>query len=256
MLKKIFQQPEKISEPMKNQLLNRSHKGFTLMETVIAIGVLAVLLTGFLAVFTPAAQGIRRSISSQQADRLTSTLERELVTLREGQTPTGITTGFEKAFAWLKESNNANNAIFVYQYRGDLASMRSDGTPTPMPDIEGQPGVNYTIQSIARRADDAFLQADLGAIEGSIFFVKPTQLVYQGNAMVLNPNPGTIKHLVSGNLQDATDAATYNDAVLAFSAEFYSIPTKSYAYLQSPSFTTRYSSVTKPVFTRNLAVRR
>ena len=42
----------------------RSVGAFTLMETVIAIGVLAVLLTGFMAVFTPAAQGIRRSISS------------------------------------------------------------------------------------------------------------------------------------------------------------------------------------------------
>ena len=44
--------------------------GFTLMETVIAIGVLAVLLTAFLAVFTPAAQGIRKAISAEDADRL------------------------------------------------------------------------------------------------------------------------------------------------------------------------------------------
>ncbi|MFK7851564.1 MAG: prepilin-type N-terminal cleavage/methylation domain-containing protein, partial [Akkermansiaceae bacterium] len=172
-----------------------SPKGFTLMETVIAIGVLAVLLTGFLAVFTPATQGIRRSINSQQADRLTSTLERELVTVREGQTPSGITTGFEKAFDWIQKSNGANNAIFVYQYRGDLTSLRSDDTPTPMSNIEGQPGLDYTIQSIARRADDPFLEADIDAIEGSIFFVKPTQLVYENNSMVLNEDPGTIKHL-------------------------------------------------------------
>ena len=83
---------------MKKTLLPKTHdaerssrhlatEGFTLMETVIAIGVLAVLLTGFLAVFTPAAQGIRRSISSQQADRLASTLEIELTTSRLGQAP-------------------------------------------------------------------------------------------------------------------------------------------------------------------------
>ena len=50
------------------------------METVIAIGVLAVLLTGFMIVFAPAAAGIRKSINVQEADRLASTLEQELVT--------------------------------------------------------------------------------------------------------------------------------------------------------------------------------
>ena len=55
-------------------------RGFTLLETVIAIGVLAVLLTGFMIVFAPAAAGIRKSINVQEADRLASTVEQELVT--------------------------------------------------------------------------------------------------------------------------------------------------------------------------------
>ncbi|MCP5533718.1 MAG: prepilin-type N-terminal cleavage/methylation domain-containing protein, partial [Akkermansiaceae bacterium] len=37
-------------------------RGFTLLETVIAIGVLAVLLTGFILVFAPAAAGIKKAI--------------------------------------------------------------------------------------------------------------------------------------------------------------------------------------------------
>jgi prepilin-type N-terminal cleavage/methylation domain-containing protein len=41
------------------------HRGFTLLETVIAIGVLAVLLTGFIIVFAPAAEGIKKSINVQ-----------------------------------------------------------------------------------------------------------------------------------------------------------------------------------------------
>ena len=53
-------------------------RGFTLMETVIAIGVVAVLLTTFLAVFGPASSSIRRVLSAQEAGRLTTTLEREL----------------------------------------------------------------------------------------------------------------------------------------------------------------------------------
>jgi prepilin-type N-terminal cleavage/methylation domain-containing protein len=231
-------------------------RGFTLMETVIAIGVLAVLLTGFIAVFTPATQGIRRSISSQQADRLTSTMELELVTVRSGQAPATATTGFGKAFAWLKEGNDPANAIFVYQYRGNPAIIRADGTPEPMKSVTGQPGTDYIVQSMARRVSEAGLAADLKAIEGSIFYVNPTQLVYQGNQMILG-TPGTISHTEAGAQVPATDAAGYKDAVIAFSAEFYSVPSKAIAYLQGASFKTRFNDKTKkPVFTRNLAVRR
>jgi len=56
---------------------NTFRRGFTLMETVIAIGVLAVLLTAFMAVFGPATRGVRRSINVQEADRLAATLEKE-----------------------------------------------------------------------------------------------------------------------------------------------------------------------------------
>lgn len=235
----------------------KTRAAFTLMETVIAIGVLAVLLTGFLAVFTPAAQGIRRSINSQQADRLTSTLEREMVTLRKGQETTDITTGFDKAFDWILNGHSASSAIFVYQYRGDLAAgPRDDGTLQPMEDITGEPGIAYSIQSVARRLDDAYFAEDLTAVEGPIFYVKPTQLVYSGNSMILNDEPGTIKHLVGGTLEPVTTSDTYNDAVLAFSAEFFSIPTKSLSYLNGTKFTERFDTATKPVFTRNLAVRR
>ena len=237
----------------------RSVGAFTLMETVIAIGVLVVLLTGFMAVFTPAAQGIRRSISSEQAARLTTTLENELATLRKGQETPEPATAFDKAFNWIqegnKESNNPTSAIpiFVYQYRGNPTSIRADGTPSPMTTITGEPGKNYIVQSMARRLTDAELENDLKAIEGSVFFVKPTQLVFYDG--VLKPVvPGNI---YSANLIVAANAAAYKEAVIAFSAEFHNVPTKSIGYLKSAAFTTRFKSTTiKPIFTRNLAVRR
>lgn len=242
-------------------LRNPAAAAFTLMETVIAIGVLAVLLTGFIAVFTPAAQGIRRSISSQQADRLTSTLERELVTLRTGQEPTAATTGFEKGFAWLLEGNDATKAIFVYQYRGDPSDIRPDGTMEAKAGISGQPGTEYIVQSVARRADDDLLQLDLSALEGPIFFVKPTQLVFSGNEMILG-TPGEIANPVPLPVRDPaypekpTIADDYADAVIAFSAEFHGVPTKSYSYLTGTDFQERFTTVKNPVFTRNLAIRR
>jgi prepilin-type N-terminal cleavage/methylation domain-containing protein len=81
-------------------------RGFTLMETVIAIGVLSVLLTGFLIVFIPAADGIKKSISIQEADRLVAVLEQELVSSRPGETPSNAdaATGFEKALWRIRDS--------------------------------------------------------------------------------------------------------------------------------------------------------
>jgi len=233
------------------------------METVIAIGVVAVLLTGFLAVFTPAAQGIRRSISSQQANRLTSTLERELVTLRKDpkndKNSKDFSTGFEKAFNWLLEGNKTTTAedkhvIFVYQYRGNnTETPRDDGTLQPMDDIAGQPGTAYTIQSVARRSDEDYFKQDLKAIDGAIFYVKPTQLVYTGNEMV----PGKTGEIVDPKTAaPAATADAFQDAVIAFSAEFYSVPSKSSKYLTGPKFAARFDSAKKPVFTRNLAIRR
>lgn len=243
---------------------------FTLTETVIAIGVLAVLLTGFIAVFTPAAQGIRRSISSEQADRLTTTLEMEMVTLRSSQKTdilASATTGFEKAFEWIKDGNGTDykKAIFVYQYRGDPSIIRGDGSPEPMVTIQGEPGKDYIVQSMARRIGEIengkdLLEEDLKAIEGSVFFVKPTQLVYNGGALSVSLTPGAIAN-ADGN--PAGNAALYNEAVIAFSAEFYGLPTKSFAYINdSEGFGKRFDAIVKPnssvkpIFIRNLAVRR
>ena len=105
---------------------SKRSQGFTLLETVIAIGVLSVLLTGFIVVFTPAAQGIRKSINVQDADRLASALEQELVTHRAGD---NYATGFDKAFNWIRTSDKAASAVLVYQYRGELGgTTRPDGT--------------------------------------------------------------------------------------------------------------------------------
>lgn len=249
----------------KAPAIRRHHKAFTLTETVIAIGVLAVLLTGFIAVFTPAAQGIRRSISSEQADRLTTTLEMELVTLRDSQKTEKLstaTTGFAKAFEWIKAGgDDSKNAIFVYQYRGNPASIRADGTPKPVIKIDDkQPGKGYIVQSMARRIGEIedgkdLLEEDLKAIEGSVFFVKPTQLVFDGGELILGA-PGQIKN-ADGSESENTDAKPYTEAVIAFSAEFHSVPTKTMAYLESEEgFGKRFTNAKRPVFTRNLAVRR
>jgi prepilin-type N-terminal cleavage/methylation domain-containing protein len=229
------------------------HRGFTLLETVIAIGVLAVLLTGFMFVFAPAAAGIRKSINVQEADRLTSTIEQELVTLRTGEPEK---TGFEKAFNRIKNSINANDALLVYQYRGSLTNQRADGTAEPVPNVNNKmPGKDYTVQTMVRlRKDNEFIKKDLPAVEGGVYLVKCTQLVFdQSNGELMVGKAGQIQDPKKPS--GGTNVDDYPEAVIAFAADFYTLPAKSESYFNS-KFSDTFSKVKNPVFSRNLAVRR
>lgn len=238
---------------MKTQ--SSSHKrGFTLIETVIAIGVLALLLTGFIIVFAPAAAGIKKTLNLQESDRLASTLELELVTLRPGNPGT---SGFAKAFEWIRDSNGVtvDNALLLYQYRGSLtAALRDDGTRAPVANVTNQvPGKDYSVQSMVRRKSDAKFLQDLPAIEGGVYLVKCTQLVFNADGDLVLGTPGAIANPKTGAA--ATTADNYTEAVIAFKADYYALPQKSAAYFGTP-FTAAYPKFKNPVFTRNLAVRR
>jgi len=242
-------------------------RGFTLLETVIAIGVLAVLLTGFMVVFAPAAAGIRKSINVQEADRLASTLEQELVTLRKGEeNSTEIMTGFDKAYKLIEGAMKKTNpeVIFIYQYRGDLkAKPRDDGTYEPYKKASsGTAGIDYAVVSMARcrvkpgSGTDGSFEKDLEALEGRVYAVKTKQLVFSGGQMVAStkeviedPSPGEL--LLTGT----SASGKYPEAVIAFAAEFYNLPSSSYSYLKTGG-AFNPSKLNNPVFTRNLAVRR
>lgn len=221
------------------------------METVIAIGVLAVLLTAFLAVFGPAAQGIRKAISVQDADRLAYALENELVTLRSGSGDT-YTTGFEKAYEWIL--NSAESPLLIYQYKGDPKSIREDGTMEPFTDASGTAGEDFVIQPVVRQVDSPELEQELKALQGRIFTAKLTQLIFDGQSWVM----GTAGEIVdpTPNDSDTTSGSgveSYPEAVIAFSAEFYGVPNSSYQYIQSKL---DVNNLKNPIFVRNLAVRR
>lgn len=228
--------------------------GFTLMETVIAIGVLAVLLTAFLAVFGPAAQNIRRAISVQEADRLAYTLESELVTLRKGE-ESDYSTGFHKAFDWIQEATDDGEPILIYQYRGDISRTRSDGTAEPYSNPDGVAGQQFVVQPMVRKRDDPELEADLRALEGRVYTVKLTQLVFNGGALELG-SPGKIEDPTPGDGDTGgggSGADGYPEAVIAFAAEFFIVPNTAPKYIQDKL---DLGDLKTPVFTRNLAVRR
>lgn len=232
--------------------------GFSLIETVIAIGVLSVLLTGFMIVFAPAAAGIRKSLNSQDAARLVATLEEELVTLRGATEVSEYATGFDKAFEFIRGSGGASldDAILIYKYRGSLATTRADGTPEPVKVVGSQiPGVDYVVRSMMRRKGDPAFFEDLASVEGQVYMVRCTQLIMDATAdrLVLD-SPGKITN-PSAQGTAVANADGYEDAVITFVADFYACPGKAEAYFNG-AFSELFSTNTKPMFSRNLAVRR
>ncbi|WP_367872369.1 prepilin-type N-terminal cleavage/methylation domain-containing protein [Luteolibacter sp. Populi] len=233
----------------------RSRRGFTLMETVIAIGVLALLLTAFLAVFGPATAGLRKAISVQEADRLAAALERELVTVRP-DTSADYKTGFDKAYQWIEAASTDSESIFLYQYRGIPDQIRSDGSMEPFATGGGVAGKDFIVQPAVRKRDDPLFLEDLEALEGRIFTSKLTQLEFNQGQLVkregqgINQDPNDTGDTLGGTGSDA-----YVEAVIAFAAEFYIIPTSDPAYVK-PGGKFDPKNLEKPVFTRNLAVRR
>ena len=236
-------------------------RGFSLIETVIAIGVVAVLLSGFLIVFAPAAAGIKESINSKAATRLVNTLEQELVSLRGTDQRAAYGTGFDKAYDYIKESAGVDpdNAILVYKYRASLTATRDDGTPEPVNDIDGlSPGEDYVVRNMMRRKSDPnFINpatGDITAIEGPVYLVKCTQLILS--------NTGELEPATAGQIANEADPTTgvddpdqYNHAVVAFVGDFYSLPSRGVTFFDS-QFDTVFINVRRPAFSRNLAVRR
>jgi type II secretory pathway pseudopilin PulG len=235
--------------------------GFTLVEVAIAMGMVAVMISSFMVVFGPALQGIDKSLSAKEADRLTNALELELSVPRSGET---YASGFEKAFWWIKQSvSDSKNPVLIYQYRGNPNSVRTDGTLNPYPynaANPGIPGVNYVIQTSVRRLNDTFhtskIQAELapGVLEGKVYYARLTQLRYDTSGkMVPTTSENNITKLQPTHGNTATPADYTDDGVLPFRARFYEVKPPLWSYINA---TWSVADVGNPVITKNMAVMR
>ncbi len=241
---------------MKTHFLEtpRLKRGFTLAESVIALGILVVLITGFLAVFGPAAKTIKKTLSTDEASRLQATLEWELTTIREGREKQKYQgSSFRKAIEWIAQSEEPDQTILIYKYRALPGETRTDGTLEPAERELGLAGEDFIIQPMVRRLSDPLVEADLQVVEGRVFFVKLRQLVFKGEGLRVSEEPGTIVDPNDPGQDFATTPEAYPEAVVAFEAEYYNLPTTSYQFLTNVF---EPDNFTRPIFSRNLAVTR
>lgn len=234
-----------------------SRKGFTLAETLLAIIVVAVLLTTFLAVFGPATSSIRRAISVQDADRLASALEKELSTLREEESGE-YNTPFDKAFDWISTSDSLDSSVVLFNYRGDTSQI-IDGQLEPFTDQNGEPGKDYLVQSAVRRlgSGQQDLEQLLDAVEGRVFIVNMRQLVRDNSGGLTASEPGS--GLVDSDGSGGANSQDFGEAAIAFQADFYALPASSFQYITGPlaqGGTDFERTLGSPLFSRAMAVRR
>lgn len=250
---------------MKTSRFSNVGKGFTLMETLLAIALVGVLVSMFITVFLPARAAVLNALSKQDAERITSILRTEMSTLKPNEiAPAGATrssvgqyvSSFDKAFMWLQRSNRPSRAIVIFSYRADTSKApRPDGTYPALPLGKSAPNYNSQLISIACPMDDPLHKDDIRDAIGSVFIVRMTQLI---------PDPMTGGFRVAGSpgiIQEASDPSAYvsneKDREAWGGAVFY----RADFYLMRPANPARYRNRTwkqlgEPCFSANLSFRR
>ncbi|MEM9280560.1 MAG: prepilin-type N-terminal cleavage/methylation domain-containing protein [Verrucomicrobiota bacterium] len=234
------------------------NSGFTLAEVVIALGVVATLLTAFVVVFVYASDRIRETVDSFEADRLAAALERELSILREDEADEETRTAFAKAYRWIESSGAGEGSIIlVYNYEGDPGIVREDGSLTPVSDTETDGEgfvVTPAVQFVGGGGLSDEIRRELEVASGPVFCVKLTQLVYddtgkliQGGSGIAFPFPDQEPIPGAENPSDA-----FPEPVIAVQADFYRLPTNSPDYISGLDT----EELLRPEFSRLIGIRR
>ncbi len=248
---------------MKKKVNLSRLRGFTLMETLLAVAMVGVMLSIFLTVFVPARGMVRKAITRQESERITGILRAEINTLRgdemaqnaKSASENHYMTTFEKGFYWLKKSARPSNSIVIFSYRADLSkNPREDGSFPAVPAGKGVPGKNMQLVTIACPMDDKLHRDDIRDAVGPVFLVKLTQLVEgKDGSYVKAPAPGRIKG--ASKPSDYVSKPGARDAwggVIFCRAEFYQM---------FPPNPARYKNKTweqlgQPLFSANFSFRR
>lgn len=249
---------------MKQNLSFSRLRGFTLMETLLAIALVGVLLSIFLTVFVPARGLVRQALTRQESERITGILRAELSMLRADEIADSNATSssenkylstFDKGFHWLRKTSRPSSAIVIFSYRADLSKpARKDGTYPAVPASKSVPGKNMQLVSIACPMDDPVHRDDIRDAVGPVFLVKMTQLELKGEGEYrMAGSPGTVSQ--ASNPENYVSQAGQRDAwggALFCRAEFYHMSPPNPARYKGKS----WNKLGRPLFSANMSFRR
>ncbi len=235
-------------------------RGFTLVETLLAISLVGILIALFLTVFVPARKMVQDALGRQNVESVSSVLRAEMSTLKphEAARPGAkrsskgsYVSAFDKAFDWLQASKKPETAVVIFSYRADTSKKAQDGIYPALQGGRNLPGNSSTLISVACPMDDTRYSKFIPDAVGPVYVVRMTQLVYDGKGGFSPADrPGMIKggsnaegYITKESSRDLSGAAVF------FRADFFLMQPKnparykgrSWAQLGTPSFSTNMS---------------
>ena len=242
----------------------KSLRGFTLMETLLAIALVGVLLSIFLTVFVPARGLVRQALTRQESERITGILRSELSFLRadeiadrgaKASSEKKYLSTFDKGFHWLRKTSRPSSAIVIFSYRADLSKpARKDGSFPAVPAGKSVPGKNMQLVTIACPMDDPVHRDDIRDAVGPVFLVKMTQLELKSNGEYrLASSPGVISAASSPEnyVSQPGDRNAWGGAIFC-RADFYHMTPPNPARYKGKS----WNKLGRPLFSANLSFHR
>lgn len=237
--------------------------GFTLMETLLAIGLVSMLISIFLTILVPSRSLIQQALTKQESDRLVSVLRAEINTIRphersmdaQQSAPGQYNTPFDKGFYWVLSSFRPETSIVIFSYRADTSKpLNNDGTYPAIPANKAKPGKDSIITTIACPMNSPIHKKDIQYAVGPVFLVKLTQ-IEQLNAgeFKLATSPGVISNSGSPEKFYSQENTQWQWGGAIFCrADFYMMtPPNPARYKGRP-----WSRVGRPVFSANISFRR
>ncbi len=243
---------------------SRRYRGFTLMETLLAIALIGTLISIFLTIFVPARGMVRQALTRQESERITGTLRAEMSTLRGDElgdasmkksSPEKYLSTFDKGFYWLQRCAKPGTAIVIFSYRADTSKpMLSDGTFPAVPAAKAVPGANSQLITVACPINDPLHRRHIRDAVGPVFLVRMTQLIPQSNGEFTPAKfPGVIEGASSPDKYvSAPGAKEAWGGVIFYRADFYHMSPPDPARYRNRS----WAKIGRPLFSANLSFRR
>lgn len=200
---------------MKIESIKRRLKGFTLTEVLIALSIVAVLVSITVMGFKHTGDSINDSLNTQDVDRLANILKTEMKTIRNDERVVGnpgdnkYRNAFDKAFYWMQKTKTPRSSIVIFSYRGNLSGgLNPDGTLKPIAASESIPGKNSTLVTIACPVDDKVHKDDIANAVGPIYIVKMTEITCTNGTMKGDNARGKEKDTGMWKVADRPDVIT------------------------------------------------
>lgn len=235
---------------MKQSKKFKKIKGFTLVEVVVAMGLVALLLTGVMGLMGVSAARIDRTVSKSEAELMMSAVEEKLNNV-----------DFADAAGFI-EGTAFDESVYVYSYFGalNLAPNTVDGSPQAVAPSAGDLlGVDYQQFTTCRvrgyTDDSAPLTSELTqtTLASSVYLVRFRPMYMVSSALTLQDYGDPA---VTGVLTDTTHFTCQVELYKMRSGNPTFILDTTLNDINNPDLYQNARGSVRPVFTTNITIRR